>query len=116
MSPAPCRSQARRRTAFHTVRFALLCGAPRGVNLFPARTRSAVTHLTLAPSHRYLVLGTDTDVGKTHVCAALCLTLLAAGKRVVACKPVETGIATVSDLAGVARSSDLHVIERACAG
>jgi dethiobiotin synthetase len=40
-----------------------------------------------------LVVGTDTSVGKTYVTAALARALLAAGQRVVAIKPVETGTA-----------------------
>jgi len=48
----------------------------------------------LAPSHGTpvtLVVGTDTDVGKTWVTAALARALVEAGQRVVAIKPVETG-------------------------
>ena len=61
-------------------------------------------------------MGTDTDVGKTHICAALSLMLLAADHRVVVCKPVETGIATMSpDEDSIAAGSDLQVVERACA-
>jgi dethiobiotin synthetase len=40
---------------------------------------------------RILVTGTDTNVGKTWVTCALAHTLRAAGKSVVAIKPVETG-------------------------
>jgi dethiobiotin synthetase len=40
---------------------------------------------------RILIAGTDTNVGKTWVTCALAHTLRAAGKRVVAIKPVETG-------------------------
>lgn len=87
-----------------------------GVKALPARTSSAVTNTTFAPAHCFLVMGTDTDVGKTHICAALSLTLLDAGHRVVACKPVETGIATTSsDDDRNAVGSDLQVVERACA-
>ena len=48
---------------------------------------------------RFLLLGTDTDVGKTTVGAALCGALLNKGARVAACKPVETGASEHSDLA-----------------
>ena len=40
---------------------------------------------------RILITGTDTNVGKTWVTCALAHTLRAAGKSVVAIKPVETG-------------------------
>ena len=63
------------------------------------------------PQRRYLVLGTDTDVGKTFVCAALCAALLKTGSRVTVCKPVETG--GQSDLDAIAhlckRSERLRV-------
>lgn len=52
---------------------------------------------------RFLLLGTDTDVGKTLVAAALCRAHLRIGKRVVACKPVETGNPAESDLDVVVR-------------
>lgn len=55
--------------------------------------------------HRYLILGTDTGVGKTFVSAALCAALLRTGQRVTACKPIETGNP---------RESDLDVIARLC--
>ncbi|HTO73912.1 MAG TPA: dethiobiotin synthase [Gemmatimonadales bacterium] len=48
----------------------------------------------LAPSQHTpvtLIVGTDTDVGKTWVTAALARALREAGQRVVAIKPVETG-------------------------
>lgn len=38
-----------------------------------------------------LVTGTDTGVGKTIAAAALAATLTAAGRRVVMCKPIQTG-------------------------
>lgn len=47
---------------------------------------------------RFLLLGTDTDIGKTTACAALCAALLRTGRTVVACKPVETGSQTHADL------------------
>lgn len=45
------------------------------------------------------VVGTDTGVGKTHVAAALARTLVAAGRRVGAYKPVASGFAA-ADMAG----------------
>ncbi|MFM8735105.1 MAG: dethiobiotin synthase [Pirellulales bacterium] len=45
------------------------------------------------------VVGTDTGVGKTHVAAAIARTLVAAGHRVGAYKPVASGFAT-ADIAG----------------
>ena len=53
--------------------------------------------------HRYLLLGPDTDVGKTFVSAALCAALLRAGMRVTACKPVETGAPAEADIDAIAR-------------
>src|ERR1700674_3010970 len=47
---------------------------------------------------RYLLLGTDTDVGKTTVAAALCAAALRSGLLVAACKPVETGAPERGDL------------------
>lgn len=47
---------------------------------------------------RFLLLGTDTDVGKTTVAAALCAAALRSGLRVAACKPVETGAPEHGDL------------------
>jgi dethiobiotin synthetase len=45
-----------------------------------------------APKHpATLVVGTDTDVGKTWVTSSLARALIAAGQRVVAVKPIETG-------------------------
>lgn len=41
--------------------------------------------------------GTDTDVGKTHVAAAILRTLGSAGSRVAAYKPVSSGFASVAD-------------------
>jgi len=43
------------------------------------------------------VAGTDTDVGKTRVAAAILRTLRAAGQRVVAYKPVASGFASADD-------------------
>jgi dethiobiotin synthase len=54
--------------------------------------------------HRYLILGTDTGVGKTYVAGALCAALLRAGLRVTALKPVETGYPNESDLERIAQS------------
>jgi dethiobiotin synthetase len=42
--------------------------------------------------HRYFVTGTDTDVGKTRVCAALALALRRAGRRPTIVKLVQTGL------------------------
>lgn len=58
-----------------------------------------------------LVSGNDTDVGKTHACAAL-VRRLAASRHTSYLKPVETGTATPIDAAQVAEeaaSSDLLV-------
>jgi len=41
--------------------------------------------------------GTDTDVGKTHVAAAILRTLRSAGSRVAAYTPVSSGFASVAD-------------------
>jgi dethiobiotin synthetase len=41
---------------------------------------------------RLFVTGTDTDVGKTHVTALLARAARAAGRSVVACKPVASGV------------------------
>ncbi len=67
---------------------------------------------------RFLLLGTDTDVGKTTVAAALCTAALRAGLRVSACKPVETGALFAKPdvvFRASAASSDLDVV-RAIAG
>jgi dethiobiotin synthetase len=42
--------------------------------------------------HRYLITGTDTDVGKTRVCAALALALKSAGLKPTIVKLVQTGL------------------------
>ncbi len=47
-------------------------------------------------SHRFVVMGTDTGVGKTHVGEGLSAAWRAQGHDVVALKPIESGIATVS--------------------
>lgn len=52
-----------------------------------------------------VVTGTDTDVGKTIVTAAIAATILAAGRSVVVYKPTQTGV--VADEPG-----DVAVIER----
>jgi dethiobiotin synthetase len=59
---------------------------------------AALVATTTSLPHRYLLLGTDTDVGKTFVCAALCTALLRDGSRVTACKPLETGAPAEPDL------------------
>jgi dethiobiotin synthetase len=59
--------------------------------------------------HRYLVTGTDTDVGKTRVTAALALALRRTGEKTTIVKLVQTGLAPripgdatlASELAGV---------------
>lgn len=43
--------------------------------------------------HRYFITGTDTDVGKTRVTAALALALKNAGKQPTVVKLVQTGLA-----------------------
>lgn len=43
------------------------------------------------PLHGYFITGTDTDVGKTIVTAALTAIFLNAGRRVLPVKPVQTG-------------------------
>lgn len=48
--------------------------------------------------HRYLVTGTDTGVGKTRVTAALARRAHALGKRVLAWKPIETGVPLTAEL------------------
>ncbi|TQM62490.1 dethiobiotin synthase [Humibacillus xanthopallidus] len=52
-----------------------------------------------------VVTGTDTDVGKTVVTAAVCATLRAAGLRVTAYKPTQTGVGPLDtgDMAEVSR-------------
>lgn len=67
------------------------------------RREAALVNSDLIPRHRYLLLGTDTDVGKTFVCAALCAALLRTGARVTVCKPVETGAPPETDIDAVAR-------------
>lgn len=49
------------------------------------------------------VAGTDTDVGKTHVAAALARTLVASGRRVGVYKPVASGFVTAADEGSDAR-------------
>ena len=66
-------------------------------------TNAALVSQTNALRLHLLVLGTDTDVGKTFVCAALCAALLRAGQRVTACKPVETGAPSEPDIDAIAR-------------
>jgi dethiobiotin synthetase len=64
-----------------------------------------------ASRHRYFVAGTDTDVGKTRVAAALALALRLAGKSPTVVKVVQTGVPPETDgdagragaLAGVPR-------------
>jgi dethiobiotin synthetase len=60
-----------------------------------------------------VVTGTDTDVGKTVVTAAVCATLRAAGLRVTAYKPTQTGVGpqAAGDMAEVARLSGITTHE-----
>ena len=46
------------------------------------------------------VVGTDTDVGKTHVATAIVRSLAVSGRRVGVYKPVASGCATADDTAG----------------
>jgi dethiobiotin synthetase len=58
----------------------------------PTRSRKSELIGEPAPSTNItLITGTDTGVGKTWVGCALARALLAAGQRVVAIKPIETG-------------------------
>jgi len=74
--------------------------------------------MTSGPLPRVLlVTGTDTDVGKTVVTAAVVATVLAAGLRVTAYKPTQTGVAPgepgdmteVERLTGVATSEGVRL-------
>ena len=56
--------------------------------------------------HRYFVTGTDTDVGKTRVAAALALALRRAGRRPTIVKVVQTG-ATADAKGDAARAGAL---------
>ena len=60
-----------------------------------------------------VVTGTDTDVGKTVVTAALVATALAAGRRVTAYKPTQTGVepGEPGDMAEVERLSAVATSE-----
>lgn len=60
-----------------------------------------------------IVTGTDTDVGKTVVTAAVCALLAAFGRRVAAYKPTQTGVETgePGDMAEVARLTGVEVVE-----
>jgi dethiobiotin synthetase len=62
-----------------------------------------------------VVTGTDTDVGKTVVTAALCAALARAGLRVAAYKPTQTGVAPgdPGDMAEVGRLTGAHTVEGA---
>jgi dethiobiotin synthetase len=52
------------------------------------------------PRRGLFVVGTDTDVGKTEVAAAIIRGLVAAGRRVAPYKPVASGIAAASERGG----------------
>ncbi|MBV8372657.1 MAG: dethiobiotin synthase [Candidatus Eremiobacteraeota bacterium] len=56
--------------------------------------------------HRYLVTGTDTDVGKTRVSAALALALTQASHKPVLVKLVQTGMRE-SDIGDAQRAAEL---------
>ena len=60
-----------------------------------------------------VVTGTDTDVGKTVVTAAVCATLWAAGLRVAAYKPTQTGVGPhdAGDMAEVSRLTSVPTHE-----
>jgi len=60
-----------------------------------------------------VVTGTDTDVGKTAVTAAVVATALAAGLRVTAYKPTQTGVAPgePGDMAEVERLTSVATAE-----
>jgi len=60
-----------------------------------------------------VVTGTDTDVGKTVVTAAVVATALAAGLRVTAYKPTQTGVAPgePGDMAEVQRLTGVPTVE-----
>ena len=60
-----------------------------------------------------VVTGTDTDVGKTAVTAAVVATALAAGQRVTAYKPTQTGVAPgePGDMAEVERLTNVATVE-----
>jgi len=63
--------------------------------------------------HRYFVTGTDTDVGKTRVTAALALALRQAGESPTIVKLVQTGLARGAggDAARAAALSGVHFVE-----
>jgi len=52
------------------------------------------------PPRGLFVTGTDTDVGKTFVAAAIARSLVAAGRRVAAYKPVASGLESCADPRG----------------
>ena len=56
--------------------------------------------MTDLPRRGLFVVGTDTDVGKTAVAAAVLRGLVAAGRQVAAYKPVASGIATAAEPGG----------------
>ena len=55
-----------------------------------------------------LITGTDTGVGKTWVGRALSHALVAAGRRIIAIKPVETGCRAPARIWKTARCSPRH--------
>lgn len=58
---------------------------------------------------RLLLVGTDTDVGKTTVAAGLCAAVAQRDGVAIACKPVETGFSGRSDLDEVTRLAGVAV-------
>jgi dethiobiotin synthetase len=59
-------------------------------------TRRTAERTAPPPPNVTLITGTDTGVGKTWVGCALCRALVAAGQRVLAVKPIETGCGGVA--------------------
>jgi dethiobiotin synthetase len=60
----------------------------------------SVPAMTDQPHRGLFVVGTDTDVGKTAVAAAMLRGLVAAGRQVAAYKPVASGIAAAAEPGG----------------
>jgi dethiobiotin synthetase len=67
--------------------------------VLPAETASVPLRTDL-PRRGLFVVGTDTDVGKTAVAAAILRGLAAEGRRVAAYKPVASGIGTAAEPGG----------------
>jgi dethiobiotin synthetase len=63
-----------------------------------------------AAGRRIVVVGTGTEIGKTHVGVALVTALAAAGHEVAGLKPVESGVGTgVTDSELLGRAGTFHV-------